>query len=283
MGNQSGTKPPDTVQTIGIVVALVGLIPFTILALICLVSIVVLLAGGVVQMTQPSPGGSSAPVTGEQAGGSSAPVTGEQADSLSGAQFQQMFPGRNPFYTYQGLAAAMARYPAFAGTGDDTTRKREVAAFLANVSHETGGLIYVEEINRSAWGNYCDPGQPYGCPAGRTAYHGRGPIQLSWNTNYHAAGQALGIDLLNNPDLVKNDPTVAWQTALWFWMTQRGAGNMTPHAGITGGAGFGETIRSINGALECNGGNPGAVRSRISAYQRFAAILGVTPDPRQNC
>lgn len=196
---------------------------------------------------------------------------------VSKSQFEEMFPSRNSFYTYAGLTDAMAKFPDFAGTGDEQTRKRELAAFLANIDHESGGLVHVEEINRAAWGNYCDAGQPYGCPAGQTAYHGRGPIQLSWNTNYKAAGDALGIDLLNNPDLVTTDPSVAWQTALWFWMTQRGAGTMTAHAAMTGGGGFGETIRTINGALECGGRNRAQVQSRIDAYKRFAEALGVDP------
>ncbi|MGC4892309.1 glycoside hydrolase family 19 protein [Micromonospora sp. DT31] len=193
---------------------------------------------------------------------------------LTGSTFDALFPSRNPFYTYAGLVDAMAKFPAFAATGDESTRKREVAAFLANVDHESGGLVHVEEIDRAAWGNYCDGAQAYGCPAGRSAYHGRGPIQLSWNTNYKAAGDALGLDLLGNPDLVATDPSVAWQTALWFWMTQRGAGTTTPHAAITGG-GFGETVRSINGALECGGGNAAQVRARVDAYRRITAVLGV--------
>ncbi|MFD2768081.1 chitinase [Micromonospora eburnea] len=194
---------------------------------------------------------------------------------LSASEFNTMFPGRNSSYTYGGLTDAMAVLPAFAATGDERTRKRELAAFLANVDHESGGLAYVEEIDRAAWGTYCDGGQPFGCPAGRSAYHGRGPIQLSWNTNYKAAGDALGLDLLGNPDLVKTDPSVAWQTALWFWMTQPGAGTTTAHAAITGGGGFGETVRSINGALECGGGNAAQVRARVEAYRRFTAALGV--------
>ncbi|MEV6693487.1 glycoside hydrolase family 19 protein [Micromonospora sp. NPDC051196] len=196
---------------------------------------------------------------------------------LSEAEFVAMFPNRNSFYSYAGLTDAMAKFPAFAGTGDEQTRKRELAAFLANINHESGGLVHVEEINQAAWGDYCDTSQPYGCPAGQTAYHGRGPIQLSWNTNYKAAGDALGLDLLNEPDLVRNDASVAWQTALWFWMTQSGAGTMTAHSAITGGGGFGETIRTINGALECGGRNPAQVQARVDAYQRFAAGLGVDP------
>ncbi|AZM47380.1 chitinase [Streptomyces sp. WAC 06738] len=199
------------------------------------------------------------------------------------AQFNQMFPNRNPFYTYAGLTTAMRSYPAFANTGDNTTKAREAAAFLANVSHETGGLVHIVEQNQANYPHYCDATQPYGCPAGQAAYYGRGPIQLSWNFNYKAAGDALGLDLLTNPWRVEREPAVAWQTGLWYWMTQSGPGTMSGHTAMTTGAGFGESIRSINGALECNGGNPAQVQSRINNYQRFTQILGVTPGDRLSC
>ncbi|AXI80918.1 glycoside hydrolase family 19 protein [Peterkaempfera bronchialis] len=202
---------------------------------------------------------------------------------VSEAQFNQMFPGRNSFYSYSGLTAALGAYPGFATTGSDTVKKQEAAAFLANVSHETGGLVYVVEQNTANYPHYCDTGQPYGCPAGQAAYYGRGPIQLSWNFNYKAAGDALGIDLLHNPNLVQTDSAVAWKTALWYWNTQTGPGTMTPHNAIVNGRGFGETIRSINGSLECNGRNPAQVQSRIDAYQRFTQILGTTPGSNLTC
>ncbi|MBG0829732.1 chitinase [Planomonospora sp. ID67723] len=202
---------------------------------------------------------------------------------VSQAQFEQMFPNRNPFYTYSGLTAALSAYPAFAATGSDTVRKQEAAAFLANVSHETGGLVHIVEQNTANYPHYCDAGRPYGCPAGQAAYYGRGPIQLSWNFNYKAAGDALGIDLLRNPWLVQNDSAVAWKTALWYWNTQTGPGTMTPHNAMVNGHGFGETIRSINGSLECGGRNPAQVQSRINAYQRFVQILGTTPGGNLSC
>jgi predicted chitinase len=202
---------------------------------------------------------------------------------VSESQFNQMFPNRNSFYTYSGLINALGAYPAFANTGDDTTKKREAAAFLANVNHETGGLVYIKEINEANYPHYCDWGQPYGCPAGQAAYYGRGPIQLSWNFNYKAAGDALGIDLLNNPWQVEQNASVAWKTGLWYWNTQTGPGTMTPHNAMVNGAGFGETIRSINGSLECNGGNPGQVQSRVDAYQRFTQLLGVSPGTNLYC
>ncbi|MGW2472747.1 carbohydrate-binding protein, partial [Streptomyces sp. NPDC001665] len=72
-------------------------------------------------------------------GGTNPPNNGSFV--VSEAQFNQMFPNRNSFYTYSGLTAALSAYPGFANTGSDTVKKQEAAAFLANVSHETGGLV----------------------------------------------------------------------------------------------------------------------------------------------
>nr|BAK52490.1 Family 19 chitinase [Streptomyces plicatus] len=191
------------------------------------------------------------------------------------AQFNQMFPSRNSFYSYSRLTAALSAYPGVANTGSDAIKQLEAAAFLANVSHETGALVYIVELNNANYPHYCDSIQAYGCPAGQAAYYGRGPIQLSWNFNYKAAGDALGIDLLNNPWLVQNDSAVAWKTALWYWNTQSGPGSMTGHNAMVNGAGFGQTIRSINGSLECDGKNQAQVQSRVTKYELYAVIGGV--------
>jgi predicted chitinase/chitodextrinase len=216
-------------------------------------------------------------------GGSTDPNPDPSGFVVSQAQFEQMFPNRNGFYTYSGLVAALSSFPAFTETGSDTVRKQEAAAFLANVSHETGGLVHIVEQNTANYSHYCDTRQSYGCPAGQSAYYGRGPMQLSWNYNYKAAGDALGLPLLTNPWLVEQDASVAWKAAVWYWMTQTGPGIMTPHNAIVGGHGFGETIRSINGGVECNGGNPAQVQSRITTYQRFTQMLGVSPGGNLSC
>jgi predicted chitinase len=199
------------------------------------------------------------------------------------AQFEEMFPDRNPFYTYEGLVAATAAYPEFATSGGPVIAAREAAAFLANVSHESTGLLHVSELDTAVYSHYCDLSQPYGCPAGQDAYYGKGPIQLSWNFNYKAAGDALGIDLLNDPFLVETDATVAWKTALWYWNTQPGEGTMTCHEAIVGGHGFRETIRAINGPLECEGGNPRQVANRVALFRRFAELLGTTTGENLTC
>ena len=213
-------------------------------------------------------------------GGTTTPPPATGGFPVSEAQFNQMFPSRNSFYSYSGLVTALSAYPAFAATGSTTVRAQEAAAFLANVSHETGGLVYITEIDQS--GNYC-ASESYGCPAGTYAYYGRGPMQLSWNFNYKAAGDALGIDLLDNPSLVQTDAAISWKTALWYWDTQTGPGTMTAHNAMVNGAGFGETIRSINGSVECNGNNTAEMQDRVNKYQSYAALLGVSPGSNLTC
>ena len=202
---------------------------------------------------------------------------------VSRAEFDAIFPDRDPFYTYDGLVDALGAYPAFASTGTEATRTREVAAFLTHADFESVGLRYVKEINEANYWIKCDRSQPFGCPAGQEAYYGRGPIMFSWNFNYNAAGDALGIDLLHDPWLVEEDPAIAWQTALWYWNTQNGPGVMTSHQAMVSGAGFGQTVNSLNGALECDGGNPASVDARVERYERITGVLGVSPGSGLRC
>ena len=198
------------------------------------------------------------------------------------SMFDTIFPlaSRHSLYTYAGFVAAAASFPTFVNTGSIDSCRKEAAAFLANVARETGRLRYAEQIAKAA---YCSTRNGCSCDPATTDqnrwYYGRGPIQLSWNYNYCAAGAVLGMDLLSQPSIVSTNSEVAWKTALWFWMTQEGAGNMTCHAAITGSGGFGETIRSINGGQECNMGGYGAnegVTQRVDYYIDYARRLGVT-------
>ncbi|KAH9296769.1 hypothetical protein KI387_028451, partial [Taxus chinensis] len=163
----------------------------------------------------------------------------------------------NSFYTYNGFldAAKASNFAGFGSTGSDTDRKRELAAFFANVAHETGSLCYVEEINKST---FCNQSAAWPCKSGKQ-YYGRGPLQLTWNYNYGAAGRYLGLPLLDNPDLVAQRADVAFKTSLWFWMV-----NSNSHKAMTSpsGGGFAGTIRAINGG-ECNGVRRDAVKSRV--------------------
>jgi predicted chitinase len=222
-------------------------------------------------------GGASGSGGSSGAGGSSGGTSGF-SEIVSESLFNQMFPKRNAFYTYQGLVQATKLYSSFANEGSLDTRKREAAAFLANMARETGELVYIEQI---AKGPYCAPSAMYPCAPGQE-YYGRGPIQISWNFNYGACGDALGLDLLHDPGLVARDAKVAWETGLWFWTTSSPSGE-TCHSAMTKSLGFGVTIQIINGGVECGGRAPDAVQDRVNHYQTYCALLGVDPGGTLYC
>jgi predicted chitinase len=204
------------------------------------------------------------------------------ADLVSRQLYESTFPDRNSLYSYEGLVIATQQYPSFCNQGSDEQRKREAAAFLANIAHETGNLQYIEEQNQENWPHYCDPNNnTYPCAPGKT-YQGRGPIQLSWNYNYGACGQAIGKDLLNQPELVSTDSVISFMSALWFWMTPQPP-KSSCHNAISE-SGFGMTINIINGGIECGKGQqtPQA-QHRIQLYQQFTTMLGVTPGDNLSC
>lgn len=99
----------------------------------------------------------------------------------------------------------------------EITTPLRVAAFLAQLAHESGQFRWFEELadgkayeGRKALGNT----QPGDGPR----FKGRGPIQLTGRTNYAAAGKALGLDLVGNPAQAAT-PAVGFRTAAWFWKT----------------------------------------------------------------
>jgi len=152
--------------------------------------------------------------------------------------------------TYKCLIKATLMYPAFAQSGSEAENKRELAAWLGEMSQETTGggcgasiensngtcscgsnwcdgeasggcsrwgLCFVEE----AGGSYCASNSVYPCVGGQE-YRGRGPKQLSWNYNYGQFSEEFCGDkslLLQNPGWVASNPTLAWASSIWFWFT----------------------------------------------------------------
>ena len=133
------------------------------------------------------------------------------------------------------LNTAMSRYQ-IVGT-------KRIGAFIAQVGHESGHLtLLVENLNYSAdalrrnWPRRFDvelasavarkPEQianiAYGNRMGNTEqgdgwkYLGRGLIQITGKNNYCACGEALGLDLIVQPELLEK-PQHACMSAAWFW------------------------------------------------------------------
>ncbi|KAK6240657.1 hypothetical protein SCA6_006046 [Theobroma cacao] len=207
--------------------------------------------------------------------------TGGLDSLITRERFDQMLLHRNDggcpargFYTYDAFIAAAKSFPAFATTGDDATRKREVAAFLAQTSHETtGGAGWAAPDGPYTWG-YC--------------YNRElNPADYCQNYNYGQCGRAIGVDLLNNPDLLATDPTISFKSAFWFWMTPQSPkpschdviiGAWSPSGSDQAAGrvpGFGLITNIINGGLECGQGWNAKVEDRIGFYKRYCDTLGV--------
>lgn len=202
------------------------------------------------------------------------------------------------------LETSICDYGSFLSVGDLNTRKRELSGFLANISHETGGgsiagevdesltgLYFNEEvgfIGSSALGYVQSTGTSY-LPVAGKSYHGRGPIQLSYNYNYGLCSDVLFGDssiLLNDPDRLEQDGVLGLMTGIWFWMTPQPpkpschqviTGIWEPKAGGANAAyngNFGLTIVIINNESGQSETGTGAVARRAKYYRIFAGKMG---------
>jgi len=78
------------------------------------------------------------------------PSGGDVGRLISSSTFDQMLKYRNDprcagngFYTYDSFITAARSFSGFGTTGDDNTRKRELAAFFGQTSHETTGIFLI--------------------------------------------------------------------------------------------------------------------------------------------
>ena len=151
------------------------------------------------------------------------------------------------------LNTAMNRYQ-IVGT-------KRVAAFVAQIGHESGQLKYVKEV----WGPTAAQAK-YECrkdlgntvAGDGTKYRGRGLIQITGRANYMLCGEALALDLINHPELLEK-PQHACMSAAWFWAT-RGLNTLAD------GGQFNRITRRING------GQNGAA-DRQALYARALKVL----------
>eukprot|EP01013_Petalomonas_cantuscygni_P020418 TRINITY_DN3879_c1_g1_i1.p1 TRINITY_DN3879_c1_g1~~TRINITY_DN3879_c1_g1_i1.p1 ORF type:complete len:712 (-),score=141.57 TRINITY_DN3879_c1_g1_i1:285-2420(-) len=186
----------------------------------------------------PTPAGSgvscTTPVDGFR--GTCLPVT-----SCTGATFNGLCPGsakccvaeKRPVVTpteprvslatfrslFQGVSAvrAAAMHPYFEAVLEqrEITTCTRIAAFVAQVSHESAGLRYFEELaSGAAYEGRRDLGNTQSGDGVR--YKGRGPIQLTGRANYASASAALSRDFVQHPEEVCF-PSGGWVTTGWFW------------------------------------------------------------------
>eukprot|EP00937_MAST-01D_sp_MAST-1D-sp2_P005043 g5043.t1 len=120
---------------------------------------------------------------------------------------------------FEGISAARAGalYPYFLTALKDgqISSCNEIAAFVAQIGHESVGLKYFEELaSGDAYNGRSDLGNTQ--PGDGPRFKGRGPLQLTGRSNYRAAGTALGMDLEARPEQVCL-PSAGFKTSVWFW------------------------------------------------------------------
>ncbi|HCS07730.1 MAG TPA: chitinase [Pseudomonas sp.] len=121
---------------------------------------------------------------------------------------------------------------------------KRVAAFIAQIGHESGQLKYVKEIwgpttAQARYEGRADLGNTHSGDGSK--YRGRGLIQITGRANYKACGEALGLDLINQPELLEK-PQHACMSAAWFWAS-RGLNTLADAGEIT------KISKRINGGL----------------------------------
>jgi putative chitinase len=163
------------------------------------------------------------------------------------------------------------------------TPKRQ-ACFIGQCMHESGGFKFLKENlnysakalmntwpsrfpdmdtaekferNPSAIANKVYSGRMGNTEDGDGAkFIGRGLIQLTGKDNYRAFGEAIGEDLVSNPQLVE-EPRYAALSAGWFW-NKRGLNTLADAMDVTtltvringGKIGIDDRIAKINKALD---------------------------------
>ena len=142
---------------------------------------------------------------------------------------------------------------------------KRIAAFIAQIGHESGQFRYVRELGNDQYLSKYDTGTlakrlgntPEADGDGQK-YRGRGLIQITGRANYMMCGEALALDLINQPELLEK-PQHACMSAAWFWAS-RGL-NTLAEAGQ-----FDTVTRRING------GQNGAA-DRQALYARAHKVL----------
>lgn len=179
-------------------------------------------------------------------------MTPEQLSACTGANLARAKLWLNP------IVDAMHEYSI-----DNPARQ---AAFLAQIGHETMGLVYAKEI----WGptkaqigyeGRVDLGNVL--PGDGSRYRGRGLLQITGRANYAKAGKALGLDLLGHPEILEEREMAAAVSA-WWW--QAHGLNQLADAGA-----FDQITQRING------GQNGAAERRALWVKAKAALAVEQP------
>jgi len=104
----------------------------------------------------------------------------------------------------------------FAKNGLNT--KLRISHFLAQIEHESAGFKHLKEIGNDTYFKKYEGRKDLGNnqTGDGLKYKGRGYIQITGRANYTELSKDLGIDFVNNPQLLEQEVN-AILSALWYW------------------------------------------------------------------
>lgn len=153
---------------------------------------------------------------------------------------------------YPAIMAAVSEYTI--------TTPRRLAAFIAQVAHESGELRYTEELaDGKAYEGRADLGNTE--PGDGELFKGRGLIQITGRANYQKLSDAWGMPLILHPEILE-EPESAARSAAWFWQS-KGLNSLAD------GDKFGSITKLINGGY--NG-----IDSRLAYWLKARTQLRVS-------
>ena len=134
-----------------------------------------------------------------------------------------------PYELSQAVCIPIARAEKWAAAltlameGGKVNTRLRIAAFLAQIGHESGSLVYSKELGGPSYFAKYDGRKDLGNtqPGDGGRFCGRGLIQITGRANYGRASQALFGDdrLLKTPELLEQ-PEWAAKSAVWYWTTR---------------------------------------------------------------
>ena len=177
-----------------------------------------------------------------------------KAIEISELQLKQMLPNitNNNIHLYLPLLNKfMFKY--------EINTPQRIAAFIAQIGHESGSFYYTEEIaSGEAYEGRKDLGNT--SKGDGVKYKGRGLMQITGKSNYRSVSDALRVDFVNYPHLLKT-PDYAVESACWFWQS-KGLNELADKGDFLG------ITKIINGGY--NG-----LTEREANYNRAKKALGI--------
>lgn len=151
--------------------------------------------------------------------------------------------------------------------------------FLAQLAHESGNLRYMKELGTEQYFTemYDITKKPKKAKqlgnlshGDGAKYRGRGPIQVTGKNNYREIGKGLGLDLVNNPELLEN-PLHAFRSSALWWKQNKVNEYLDKNS---------DDIKGVSGIV--NKGSPVKeakhLTERIQKYELIKRVLGTSGD-----